>query len=89
MARERSLALVGNLYSDDVMIKVLVGGIQKTHLIFFMMYKSQKSIRDQGIPELPVGRVKVSEPPWPRSSSGQHFWCWGIEFVRRSQNDYR
>ena len=44
------------------------------------MHKSQKSITDQGVPELPSGSVKVSELP---SSSGQHF-----EFAQRSQNDY-
>ena len=35
-----------------------------------MMYRSQKSITHQGIPELPTGSVKVSEPPGPEVQVG-------------------
>ena len=45
------------------MTKALVGGNLK--IIFVMMYKSQKSIMDQGIPEMPMGSKKVSELPGP------------------------
>ena len=77
---------VFSLPSDGVIIKILLGGNLKTHLIIFMMYNSQKSITDQGILELPTRSVKVFEHPNPEV---QQFWCWGIEFVRRSQNGHR